>query len=43
MATVWMGIYVLMWPAMSAAVLALIWITFVRELKQARRSGRSVV
>ncbi len=43
MATLLMAIYVLMWPIMSAAVLVLIWTTFMKELKEAKREGRSIV
>ncbi|MGI9505505.1 MAG: putative transporter small subunit [Geminicoccaceae bacterium] len=38
-----MTLYVLMWPLMSAGVLALIVYTFTRELRQAKREGKSVV
>ena len=43
MGTLMMTIYVLMWPIMSAAVLILIWTTFMKELRQAKREGRSIV
>ena len=35
--------YILMWPIMSAAVLILIVYTFTKELRQAKREGRTVV
>ena len=38
-----LGFYILMWPIMSAAVLILIVYTFTRELRQAKREGRTVV
>lgn len=39
----WMGLYVLVWPAMSAAVLALIWIAMIRETRAAREKGEDIV
>ena len=38
-----LGFYILMWPIMSAAVLILIVYTFTKELRQAKREGRTVV
>ena len=35
--------YILIWPLLSAGVLALIVYTFTRELRQAKREGRRVV
>ena len=35
--------YILMWPAMSAVVLALIVYTFTKELREAKRAGKKVV
>ncbi len=36
-------VYILIWPVISAAVLALIVITFMRELRQAKKEGKKVV
>lgn len=36
-------LYILIWPAISAIVLALIVVTFLRELRQAKKEGRKVV
>lgn len=35
--------YMLMWPALALGVLTLIVTAFVRELREAKREGRSVV
>ncbi len=35
--------YILIWPLLSAGVLALIVYTFTRELREAKREGRRVV
>ena len=35
--------YILIWPLLSAGVLALIVYTFTRELRQAKREGKRVV
>jgi len=35
--------YILIWPLISACVLALIVTTFVRELQQAKKEGRKIV
>ena len=35
--------YILMWPIMSAAVLILIVYTFTKELREAKREGKSIV
>lgn len=43
MATLLMTTYVLIWPILAAGVLVLIWTTFMKELKEARREGRSIV
>jgi len=43
MTTTAMAIYVLMWPLMSAVILVLIWVAFMREFRQAKREGRSIV
>ncbi|MFD1158882.1 putative transporter small subunit [Roseovarius aestuarii] len=36
-------LYILIWPLISAVVLALIVTTFVRELRQAKKEGKKVV
>ncbi|WP_306115338.1 MULTISPECIES: putative transporter small subunit [unclassified Roseovarius] len=36
-------LYILIWPAISAVVLALIVTTFMRELRQAKKDGKKVV
>ena len=38
-----LGFYILMWPIMSAAVLILIVYAFTKELRQAKREGKTVV
>ncbi len=35
--------YILIWPAISAVVLAVIVIAFLRELRQAKKEGRKLV
>ena len=35
--------YILMWPIMAAGVLVLIVYTFTKELRDAKREGRSIV
>lgn len=35
--------YILIWPFISAIVLAVIVITFMQELRQAKKEGRKVV
>ncbi|WP_282605481.1 putative transporter small subunit [Pelagibius sp. Alg239-R121] len=35
--------YILMWPIMSAVVLAIIVYTFTKELREAKRTGKKVV
>lgn len=36
-------VYVLMWPAIVAVVLAVICVGFVREMRAARKKGRDLV
>ncbi len=36
-------LYILIWPIIAAAVLALIVYSFVNDLRQARREGKKVV
>ncbi len=36
-------LYILIWPLISAVVLALIVTTFMRELRQAKKEGKKVV
>ena len=36
-------LYILIWPIISAVVLALIVTTFMRELRQAKKDGKKVV
>ena len=36
-------LYILIWPLISAVVLALIVTTFTRELRQAKKDGKKVV
>ena len=36
-------LYILIWPIVSAVVLALIVTTFMRELRQAKKDGKKVV
>lgn len=36
-------LYILIWPLISAVVLALIVYTFLRELRQAKKDGKKVV
>lgn len=40
---VFLGIYILIWPAISAAILAMIWFGFVSEFREARRTGKDLV
>jgi hypothetical protein len=35
--------YIMIWPAISAIVLAVIVVTFMRELREAKAEGRKVV
>lgn len=43
MDTFLMGLYVLIWPVISAAVLALIWVSMIRETREAREKGEDIV
>lgn len=36
-------LYILIWPLISAIVLAVIVTTFLRELRQAKKKGRKIV
>ncbi|MFA3921072.1 putative transporter small subunit [Ruegeria hyattellae] len=36
-------LYILIWPFISAIVLALIVTSFMRELRQAKKEGRKIV
>lgn len=38
-----MGLYILIWPAISAAVLVLIWVAMIRETRAAREKGEDIV
>jgi hypothetical protein len=38
-----MGLYVLVWPVVSAAVLALIWVAMIRETRAAREKGEDII
>lgn len=38
-----LSFYILMWPIISAAVLILIVYTFTKELRKAKREGKTVV
>ena len=38
-----LSLYILIWPLISAIVLAVIVVAFVRELRAARRKGRKIV
>jgi len=38
-----MGLYVLIWPVISAAVLALIWVSMIHETRAAREKGEDIV
>lgn len=35
--------YIMIWPAISAVVLAVIVVTFMRELRKAKAEGRKIV
>ena len=35
--------YILIWPALALGVLVLIVTTFIKELREAKRDGKSVV
>ncbi|HRL20584.1 putative transporter small subunit [Alcaligenes sp. SDU_A2] len=39
----WLTLYILIWPAMSAAVLLLLLVTLRRDLKAARQSGKAML
>lgn len=39
----WLAIYILIWPAISVGVLAVIWVAVVREMRAAKRGGEDVV
>ncbi|MHA6669459.1 putative transporter small subunit [Homoserinimonas sp. A447] len=43
MEIVLLTLYVLIWPVVVAGVLFVIARAFIRELKQARREGRSII
>ncbi|EHK63006.1 putative transporter small subunit [Achromobacter arsenitoxydans] len=39
----WLTTYFLIWPAISAAILAILCVTLWRDIRAARRSGKSMV
>lgn len=39
----WLTLYFLVWPAISAAILAILCVTLWRDIRVARRSGKSMV
>jgi hypothetical protein len=43
MDALWLTIYILMWPAIAIAVLALIWVAAGREMYNARLDRKDVV
>ncbi|HLU56036.1 MAG TPA: putative transporter small subunit [Pseudonocardia sp.] len=43
MGTVWLAIYILMWPALTIGVLAVIWVAVLKELRAAKREGEDAV
>lgn len=43
MESVWLAIYILIWPTLSVGVLALIWVAVVRDMRAAKSGGEDVV
>ena len=43
MSTVLLTIYLLVWPAIAAAVMGFIGVHFVKEFRASRREGRSII
>lgn len=41
--TAFLTVYILIWPAISAAILAMIWQGFVSEFREARAEGKDLV
>ncbi|WP_454677890.1 putative transporter small subunit [Achromobacter marplatensis] len=39
----WLTVYFLIWPALSAAILALLCVTLGKDIRAARRSGLAMV
>lgn len=39
----WLTLYFLVWPAISAAILAILCVTLWRDIRAARRSGKSMI
>jgi cytochrome oxidase assembly protein ShyY1 len=39
----WLTVYFLIWPALSAAILALLCVTLSKDIRAARRSGQAMV
>nr|WP_315526077.1 putative transporter small subunit [uncultured Achromobacter sp.] len=39
----WLTIYFLIWPALSAAILALLCVTLCKDIRAARKSGHSMI
>lgn len=38
-----LAIYILIWPAIAAVILAMIWRGFVSEFREARATGKDLV
>ena len=43
MQSLFLTLYVLMWPAIAAVVLAVISTAFIREIRQAKREDRDLI
>jgi hypothetical protein len=43
MSAVWLTFYILVWPVISAGVLALLLVSLVRDWRAAKRNGTSLV
>lgn len=39
----WLTAYILVWPIISAGILALLLVSLVRDLREARRDGQGMV
>ncbi|ASC65506.1 Uncharacterised protein [Achromobacter denitrificans] len=39
----WLTLYFLVWPAISALILALLCVTLWQDIRAARRSGKSMI
>lgn len=39
----WIPLYILIWPVISAGVLALLIVSLIRDIRRARRTGEEMI